>query len=205
MWTYSVLNLVATKGFSLSSQTQRCVQNPLGIRNYVVNHVCNNSPLRSLKQCTDSQFHFVLKKINFPVAQPICISSTTISHDFRRNHFAQCSIHRDQSGEDSLSQDSTSSVPSSAPINVEQEAGEAYGSSLDDDNHVWDHVGPAIMPTFNYAAYANDSVNIQKLVQLGVNLSKVEKKYGPLMHLVRLDFDKQIAPVIKYVYELIIY
>jgi hypothetical protein len=47
-------------------------------------------------------------------------------------------------------------------------------------------------PTFNFAAYVNESETLQKLVELGVNLSRFEKQKGVPQYILKLDFDRDI-------------
>ncbi|XP_070495366.1 transcription termination factor 3, mitochondrial, partial [Chironomus tepperi] len=47
-------------------------------------------------------------------------------------------------------------------------------------------------PTFNFAAYVNKSETLQKFVELGVDLSKIEKKKGLPQFLMRLDFNRDV-------------
>ncbi|XP_021948918.2 transcription termination factor 3, mitochondrial [Folsomia candida] len=62
---------------------------------------------------------------------------------------------------------------------------------------IW-NVGPTPAASFTFAAYANDSDIIQKLVKLGVDLSRVERKYGTMPFLLKLDFEKDMAPTIRF-------
>jgi mTERF domain-containing protein len=48
------------------------------------------------------------------------------------------------------------------------------------------------VPTFNFAAYVNQSESLKKLVDLGVNLSKIEKRKGLPQFLLKLDFEKDM-------------
>lgn len=63
-------------------------------------------------------------------------------------------------------------------------------------DQVWSR-GPAYLPTFNVGAYANDSENVKKLVQLGVDLSKWEHRYGAIPLLYKSNFEKTMQPIIK--------
>lgn len=57
-------------------------------------------------------------------------------------------------------------------------------------------------PTFNFAAYANKSETIQKLVGLGVNLSKIEKKKGFPQYVLKLDFERDIKKHLLFLHDL---
>lgn len=47
-------------------------------------------------------------------------------------------------------------------------------------------------PTFNFAAYVNKSETLKKLVELGVDLSKIEKKKGLPQYVLKLDFERDM-------------
>lgn len=51
---------------------------------------------------------------------------------------------------------------------------------------------PHTRPAFNFAAYVNKSETLQKLVQLGVDLHKLEKRKGIPQFLLQLDFEKDM-------------
>lgn len=61
---------------------------------------------------------------------------------------------------------------------------------------VWSRA-PALTPTFNVGAYANDSVNVRKLLQLGVDLSKWEPRYGAIPLLYKSNFETTMQPIIQ--------
>ncbi|XP_065345482.1 transcription termination factor 3, mitochondrial [Cloeon dipterum] len=58
--------------------------------------------------------------------------------------------------------------------------------------------GPPLGRTQTFAAYVNRSPTLQKLVDLGVDLSVVEKKEGVPEKLLQLDFDKHITKHILF-------
>lgn len=64
------------------------------------------------------------------------------------------------------------------------------------------HVGPPIThKSFNFAAYANESIVIQKLIDLGVNFYIIEYKNKVLpSYLLQLNFDRHVQPYIQYVF-----
>ncbi|ODN01526.1 Transcription termination factor 3, mitochondrial [Orchesella cincta] len=64
-------------------------------------------------------------------------------------------------------------------------------------DQVWDK-SPAFLPTFNVGAYANESENVRKLVQLGVDLSKWEGRYGTIPLLYKSNFDTTMQPIIEF-------
>lgn len=57
-------------------------------------------------------------------------------------------------------------------------------------------------PTFNFAAYANKSETIQKFVELGVDLSKIEKKKGFPQFVLKLDFERDIKRHLLFLHDL---
>ncbi|KAL1431323.1 hypothetical protein MTO96_014342 [Rhipicephalus appendiculatus] len=69
--------------------------------------------------------------------------------------------------------------------------------SEDVDAEFLDAVGPALPKAFNLAAYANKSITVQRFVQLGVDLSVLERK-GLGQEIITLDFEKDVEPVIRF-------
>ncbi|KAL3254012.1 hypothetical protein MRX96_054306 [Rhipicephalus microplus] len=69
--------------------------------------------------------------------------------------------------------------------------------SEDVDAEFLDGMGPALPKAFNLAAYANKSITVQRFVQLGVDLSVLEKK-GLGQEIITLDFKKEVEPVIRF-------
>lgn len=69
--------------------------------------------------------------------------------------------------------------------------------SEDVDAEFLDGMGPALPKAFNLAAYANKSITVQRFVQLGVDLSVLEKK-GLGQEIITLDFEKEVEPVIRF-------
>lgn len=55
--------------------------------------------------------------------------------------------------------------------------------------------------TFNLAAYANKSKVIQELIKLGVELYKVEQNVELCEYILKLDFNKDIAPYIRFLHD----
>jgi mTERF domain-containing protein len=60
------------------------------------------------------------------------------------------------------------------------------------------NVGPGSISSFNFSPYANDSVTIQKLVQLGVKIYKWERKYGIPEFILKLDFQRDIEHYLRF-------
>ena len=63
------------------------------------------------------------------------------------------------------------------------------------------HVRPTLQKkSRNLAAYINDSTVLSNLVKLGVNLSAVEKNVDIATHLVKADYDRDIAPYLLFLH-----
>lgn len=56
--------------------------------------------------------------------------------------------------------------------------------------------------TFNLAAYANKSETLKQFVELGVDLSKIEKKKGLPQFLLQLDFNDNVKPHLFFLHDL---
>lgn len=66
------------------------------------------------------------------------------------------------------------------------------------------YLGPAIdQRSFNFAAFVNHCLVLQKLVDLGVNFYKIEQKVPKPHYLLKLNFETDVQPYIKYEYLLI--
>jgi mTERF domain-containing protein len=63
-------------------------------------------------------------------------------------------------------------------------------------------VAPYLRPSFNFAAYVNKSNTLQKLVELGVELYKLEKNAEVPPYILQLDFDRDIKNHIMFLCEL---
>lgn len=57
-------------------------------------------------------------------------------------------------------------------------------------------------PTFNFAAYANKSETIKKFIELGVDLSKIEKKKGLPQFVLKLDFERDVKRHLLFLHDL---
>ncbi|XP_076648207.1 mitochondrial transcription termination factor 3 [Halictus rubicundus] len=69
---------------------------------------------------------------------------------------------------------------------------------LDECNEDLSHIGPYVTPTFNFAKFADDSITIQQLVRLGVELYKLEEDRDLVEMFLSLDFDRDIKPYITF-------
>lgn len=61
---------------------------------------------------------------------------------------------------------------------------------------------PHTKPAFNFAAYVNKSATLQKLVQLGVDLHKLEKRKGIPQFILQLDFEKDMKQHLQFLAEI---
>lgn len=59
-------------------------------------------------------------------------------------------------------------------------------------------IGPYMTPTFNFAKFADKSETIQKLVELGVKLYKLEKDRDVVDMIMSLDFERDMKPYITF-------
>lgn len=57
-------------------------------------------------------------------------------------------------------------------------------------------------PTFNFAAYVNKSETLQKFVELGVDLSKIEKKKGLPQFVLKLDFERDVKSHLTFLHDI---
>lgn len=60
-------------------------------------------------------------------------------------------------------------------------------------------ISPALRPTFNLAAYVNESYSLQKLVDLGVELYKFDNKPKVMETILKLDFERDMKPYIRFI------
>lgn len=59
-----------------------------------------------------------------------------------------------------------------------------------------------VPPTFNFAAYIDKSETLQKFVELGVDLSKIEKKKGLPEFVLKLDFNRDVKGHLMFLHDL---
>lgn len=57
-------------------------------------------------------------------------------------------------------------------------------------------------PTFNFAAYIDKSDTLKKFVELGVDLSKIEKKKGLPQFVLKLDFNRDVKGHLMFLHDL---
>lgn len=57
-------------------------------------------------------------------------------------------------------------------------------------------------PTFNFAAYVNKSETLRKFVELGVDLSNIEKRKGLPQFVLKLDFDRDVKSHLFFLHDL---
>ncbi|KAM7292276.1 putative transcription termination factor, mTERF [Ixodes scapularis] len=70
--------------------------------------------------------------------------------------------------------------------------------STEVDPEFLDEVGPGLHRSFNLAAYVNQSETLQKFLQLGVDLSRFDRRPGVPQMILALDFEKDVKPVIRF-------
>lgn len=58
--------------------------------------------------------------------------------------------------------------------------------------------GSIVLPSFNFAAYADKSPLLQELIKIGVNLHKIENIKGAGELLIKLDFKKNVQPYLSF-------
>ena len=80
---------------------------------------------------------------------------------------------------------------------MEDEEYEGNDLSVPDDDEIW-NVSPTLpVRSMTFGPYANESVVIQKLVHLGVELYRWEGLRGIPDFILKADFQKDIAPGIR--------
>jgi len=62
-------------------------------------------------------------------------------------------------------------------------------------------ISPALQPTFNLAAYVNESYSLQQLVKLGVELYKFDSNPQIMSTILKLDFERDMKPYIRFVHD----
>lgn len=63
-------------------------------------------------------------------------------------------------------------------------------------------VTPSLQPTFNLAAYVNNSETLQQLIKLGVDLNQIERRKGLAQFVLKLDFKKDIQQHIRFLHDI---
>lgn len=58
-------------------------------------------------------------------------------------------------------------------------------------------VAPYFRPSFNFAAYVNNSPTLQELIKLGVDLNRLEKKKGVPEFILQMEFNKNMKEHIR--------
>lgn len=56
---------------------------------------------------------------------------------------------------------------------------------------------PYIRPSFNFAAYINNSPVLQELIKLGVNLHRLERRKGVPEFILQMDFNQNMKEHIR--------
>lgn len=60
-------------------------------------------------------------------------------------------------------------------------------------------ISPALRPTFNLAAYVNESYSLQQLVKLGVEIYKFDINPKIMETILKLDFERDMKPYIRFI------
>lgn len=71
-------------------------------------------------------------------------------------------------------------------------------SPLETNNTNFSTISPALRPTFNMAAYVNESYSLQQLVKLGVEIYKFDKDPQVMETILKLDFERDMKPYIRF-------
>ncbi|XP_021921985.1 transcription termination factor 3, mitochondrial isoform X3 [Zootermopsis nevadensis] len=61
---------------------------------------------------------------------------------------------------------------------------------------------PYIRPSFNFAAYINNSPVLQELIKLGVNLHRLERRKGVPEFILQMDFNQNMKEHIRFLHDL---
>lgn len=72
-------------------------------------------------------------------------------------------------------------------------------SPLEPNNTNLSTISPALRPTFNLAAYVNESYSLQQLVKLGVEIYKFDKNPKLMETILKLDFERDMKPYIRFI------
>lgn len=62
-------------------------------------------------------------------------------------------------------------------------------------------ISPVLRPTFNLAAYVNESYSLQQLVKLGVQLYKFDNNPKLMETILKLDFERDMKPYIRFIHD----
>lgn len=99
----------------------------------------------------------------------------------------------------------TNSAGSDGPVDWTAELQELDNRSVLDppiSKDLYTFVTPSLQPTFNLAAYANNSETLQQLIKLGVDLSRIERRKGLPQFILRLDFEKDIKNHMRFLHDI---
>lgn len=88
------------------------------------------------------------------------------------------------------------------PVVTESNTVESTESKLPDTVNPAEDFLKFASPAFNFAAYANKSETIKKFVELGVDLSKIEKKKGLAQFVLKLDFERDVKRHLFFLHDL---
>jgi len=162
---------------------------------FAINH-CVRSRVPIGTKLTDS-----LKMLNIPYLPSSCILNHNLGA--REMHTHSCLLlsfseepttsRSSIDGSRLCSDRDTVSITSSHSPSIYQEEEDEDEQKRQE---IWS-VGPVPAATFTFAAYANDSEVIKKLVEVGVDLSKLERKKEVIPFILKLNFEQQVVPCIE--------
>jgi hypothetical protein len=82
--------------------------------------------------------------------------------------------------------------------NMEVDAARKEDTSIIDScNEDISTIAPYFQPSFNFAAYVNNSTTLQELVKLGVDLHSLEKKKGVPELILQMEFNRDMKEHIR--------
>lgn len=79
-----------------------------------------------------------------------------------------------------------------------QESRSVFQPPLNRDDELLAAPPPLLRPTHNLAAYVNKSVTLQRLIELGVDLHRIERRKGLAEFVLRLDFQRDVRQHLQF-------
>jgi len=86
-------------------------------------------------------------------------------------------------------------------LNQSQWPNDYNNSPLKSNDTNFSTISPALRPTFNLAAYVNESHSLKQLVKLGVELYKFDSDPEVMETILKLDFERDMKPYIRFVHD----
>jgi len=188
MWTYSK-RLLLPRWFQLASRPTQsfCVQYSNCVQSKHLSS-CSNSGLevRQLKRSPCWRFH----------------GSPTFSHSYSTSTDS-VTVTNSESNDDHpviLRLEKEEVALADAEDEEELLELEPVDKVLEQKRRIWasEPTDKYVIPSYNLAPFANDSEVLKKFMQLGVRVHEWEKKDGIPSFILKLDFEKNIAPFIRY-------